>query len=46
MKSIGKKTKIRIEKVQVYSVEAVKTFEIKIPANASKITAITVTSTL
>lgn len=46
MKSIGRKTKIRIEKIQVFSIEAVKTFEIKIPANASKITAITVTSDL
>jgi hypothetical protein len=44
MKSIGKKTKIRIEKVQVSSMEAVKTFEIKLPANARKITSITVTS--
>ncbi|HSZ72471.1 MAG TPA: hypothetical protein VK750_07320 [Cytophagaceae bacterium] len=44
MTSVSAKKKIRITKVQVSSTEAVKTFEIKLPANASKITAITVTT--
>ncbi|MDB5274469.1 MAG: hypothetical protein JWO58_2836 [Chitinophagaceae bacterium] len=43
MINISKKRKIRIEKVQIIATDSVKTFDIQLPSNVSKITAITVT---
>lgn len=40
------KRKFKIEKVQVQSSDKIKTFEIRLPTNVKKITAITVTATI
>lgn len=46
MISTSTKVKIRIEKIQVSSLDAVKTFQIKLPSNVKKVTSITVTSNI